>query len=217
MQHRTKLSPNLSPAVRYTAAWAEISARLTVRAQISVSHITAILAAITAYFAIQVSSTEKSLDIHYIPEIVMLIISTIFVSWYAHTDIIIGLLSAFCKELEKNDLDDKKYRGPSWFFGPEQIDKDSPYQRIMTAALDQRKLSDFSTTMICFASPILIIWNETTKISYANSALLIVSIIWLYFICAYIWSIDKTRRAILEGFKITDFNNYLKDKIVDFW
>jgi hypothetical protein len=195
----------LSPEARYLGAWQEINQRLSIRGQINTYHISAIIALAAAY--VTIDKSDSSHGVRLIPAVLMPFTSTVFVLWYRHNDTIIGLLSLYCRTLERMDFKVNR-RIPAWFYAPPKPDHVQDFAGIQTQALGARKLSDFATGMICAISPILML-NEVRRIfatsplspSELNTLYLIfmafssvsctILVIWLYIL-------PGRRRSILE-------------------
>lgn len=127
---------HISCGQRYAGAWSEINTRLQSRQTVNVFFVTAMLAAL----ALQGKLNDNSL----LPVLVV-VMSWVFSFWIRHNDTTIGLLSFYCKTLEEFDDPDNAKGIPAWH---------SKSQKIMEAALEERKLSDRAMIIIVIFTPI---------------------------------------------------------------
>jgi hypothetical protein len=101
----------ISYADRYAAAWGEINQRIGARQQVYLQFAVVSVAAIVGLFtAWRVTSTNRGL-LEWCGSIGLAACTWIFVLWIRTNDVIIGILGAFCKELE---LGDAERDPPAW-------------------------------------------------------------------------------------------------------
>jgi len=138
----------LPTEVRYSSAWNEIAARVTVRININAAHLATITAVLTVYVYSLSKDGEKVSELSSIIPWIMPVITAIFVSWYIHNDRIIGILSNYCAVLERRDFEEGSV-APRFF-------DDSGFQG---KALDLRRYSDWSTISVCFGTVFVWFWR----------------------------------------------------------
>ncbi|MEV4345455.1 hypothetical protein AB0J83_13340 [Actinoplanes sp. NPDC049596] len=138
----TETTPQVSPGQRYAAAWAEINARLTSRQTVCLSFatISITLASLIVGGVLGPQAAGFVRD-GWLTGICcgLVALAWTFVLWIRHNDATIGLLSAFCKALEKIDDPASARKLPAWH---------NEFQGWMTLARDLRRLSDRAVAII---------------------------------------------------------------------
>lgn len=127
---------------RYTAAWSEINARITSRQTVSLYH-AAISVTVASLILGNITSTDSSNfregGLLAVTSCGLVALSWTFALWIRHNDATIGLLSAYCKALERIDDPDSKQGWPAWH---------NEDQNWIFLARGLRNLSDTATVII---------------------------------------------------------------------
>lgn len=137
---------------RYQSAWGEISARVQSRQLVQIFHVTFVLTLITAFTSIHIKTPDNIRDTYYIVPIIIPCISLSVALWSRQNDLTIGILSAFCRSIEKIEQE-KNPKAPSWH------NEEQGWQII---TLGFRRLSDYAFFLISFLGilPYVIIYFE---------------------------------------------------------
>ncbi|WP_320169939.1 hypothetical protein [Maridesulfovibrio sp.] len=138
----------VSAATKYEAAQSEINTRIAVRTNVNTAHMAAIIALTSVFFYAGEHDVHNHARIFI--GIIIPLISTYFASYYVHNDSIIGLLSAYCSELERRSqsfTDEQGDYPPSWH--SPRVNSKSWIQ----PSLEVRNFSDLTIKCLSIISP----------------------------------------------------------------
>jgi len=135
------VEPEVAVATRYAGAWNEINARLQSRQRVLVTYATIALPTVSLAVAESIKADWFAWLTLSLPAL-----GLVFSLWVCHNDLIIGLLSVFCRECESEQYKHSGYpvrSVPSWF---------SSTQGWMDAALRYRQFSDLGFIIVLLAT-----------------------------------------------------------------